>query len=124
MKKILIIEDDITLSLTLGDNLSHEGFEIVRAKDGEEGLAAALSSKPDLILLDILLPKMDGLTLLNKLREDGWGKYVPVIILSNLSASTNVSSALSNDVHQYLVKIDWKIEDVIKKVREELGMEK
>ncbi len=120
MKKILIIEDDAAMSLTLGDNLVHEGFEIARAKDGEEGLLLALHTKPDLILLDVLLPKMDGLALLNKLREDEWGRSVPVIILSNLSTPANVASAIGSDVHQYLVKVDWKMEDVIKKIQERL----
>jgi len=119
MKKILVIEDEPILSKALGDNLAQEGFEVLRALDGEEGLNLALSEHPDLILLDILLPKMDGLTLLDKIREDSWGKSVPVIILSNLSGPAYVAEAIEN-VNEYLVKVDWKIEDIIKKIKERL----
>lgn len=121
MKKILIIEDEPVLSATLADNLSHEGFRTVQAMDGEEGLALALSEKPDLILLDILLPKMDGLTMLNKLRQDEWGRDVPVIILSNLSEPSSVAAAIET-VNEYLVKVDWKLEDVVKKIKDKLKM--
>ncbi|MDP3962892.1 MAG: response regulator [bacterium] len=124
MKKILIIEDDLVLSQTISANLIHEGLdiEIMLAHDGEEGLASALSAKPDLILLDIILPKMDGITMLNALRKDEWGKGVPVIVLSNLSAPENVTAAVIDDVREYLVKVDWKIADVVKRVREMLKL--
>lgn len=122
MKKILIIEDDTVLSSTLADNLSREGFEITQAYDGEQGLASALRIKPDLVLLDILLPKMDGLTMLNTLRKDSWGKNVPVIILSNLSKPSDVATAVDEGIREYLVKVDWKIEDVIKRIRETLPL--
>jgi len=89
--------------------------------DGEEGLFSALNARPDLILLDILLPKIDGLTLLKTLRKDEWGKNVPVIILSNLSEPSNVAAAIDADVHEYLVKTDWKIADVIKRIRKKVG---
>ncbi|MGA2417676.1 MAG: response regulator [Candidatus Staskawiczbacteria bacterium] len=122
MKKILIVEDDPILLSTLADNLTKEGFEIIKAGDGEEGLASALSAKPDLILLDILLPKMDGLTMLKKLRQDEWGKHAPVIILTNLSSPTDISKALEvmDGLGEYLIKTDWKIEDVVNRVRERL----
>jgi DNA-binding response OmpR family regulator len=122
MKRILIvevIEDDPTLSTALADNLRKEGFEVLRAKDGQEGLNLALSAKPDLILLDLRLPKMDGLIILDKLRQDPWGKNVQVIVLSNSSNPSDVASAIDS-VNEYLVKVDWKIEDVIKKVRDKL----
>lgn len=122
MKKILIIEDDSVMSGTLAANLESEGFEALQAKDGEEGLAMALRAKPDLILLDILLPKMDGLTVLTKLRNDPSGKNIPVIVLSNLSEPWDVAAtALAGGVYQYLVKVDWTIAEVIQKIRERLG---
>jgi len=125
-KKILIVEDDPILLLTLNDNLVSEGFEIIKAKDGEEGLAFALDKKPDLILLDIILPKMDGLTMLKKLRGDEWGKNVKVIILTNLGSPSDILKALEtidsmNALKDYLVKTDWKIEDVVARVRERLN---
>jgi CheY-like chemotaxis protein len=122
MKKILtieVIEDDVTISAVLADNLTREGFEVVRAKDGQEGLDLALSAHPDLILLDLRLPKMDGLIVLDKLRHDPWGKNVQIIILSNSVNPADVASAIDS-VNEYLVKTDWKIEDIIKKIREKL----
>lgn len=121
-KKILVIEDDPILSETLLLNLEHDGFATIHAKDGEEGLALALSAKPDLILLDIILPKVDGLTMLDTLRQDPWGKHVPVIVLSNLSELPEVIAAVEGGVRDYLVKVDWQIEDVIQKIREKLKL--
>jgi DNA-binding response OmpR family regulator len=122
MKKILIVEDDAILLSTLAENLAREGFEIIKAEDGEKGLALALEARPDLILLDLLLPKMDGFTLLKKMREGEWGRRVPVIILTNLSSTENISKALEamDGLGEYLIKTDWKIEDVITRVREKL----
>jgi len=122
MKKILIVEDDSILLSTLVDNLSTEGFEIIKAEDGEKGLAFALDVKPDLILLDILLPKMDGFTLLKKLRENEWGRHVPVIILTNLGSPADISQALESmdGLKEYLIKTEWEIEDVIARVHERL----
>ncbi len=121
-KKILVIEDDAILSSALVDNLTFEGFEVIIAKDGEEGVALALEKMPDLILLDILLPKKDGLSALTELRRDAWGKNVPVIVLSNLSEPSGIASAMGADVYEYLLKVDWKIEDVVKRVRAMLKM--
>ncbi|MDD5569135.1 MAG: response regulator [Candidatus Pacebacteria bacterium] len=122
MKKILIVEDDPILISTLADNLIKEGFEIIKAVNGEEGLASALAVKPDLILLDILMPKMDGLTVLKKLREDSWGANVPVIILTNLSSPKNISNALEfmGGFQEYLVKSEWEMGDVVAKVHDRL----
>ena len=104
---------------TLADNLTQAGFEIIKAEDGEKGLVSALDAKPDLILLDILLPKMDGITLLKKLRQDAWGKRVPVIILTNLNSPKDIAEAVEW-AEEYLIKSEWKIEDVIGRVREKL----
>ncbi len=121
MKKILSIEDDTIIGAALAENLKQAGFEVERAKDGETGLAIALKDHPDLILLDILLPKMDGLTVLNKLRQDSWGKNVPVIVLSNLSEPENVAATIDT-VSEYLVKVDWNIDDVVKRIKEKLKL--
>lgn len=121
MKKILTVEDDKIIGMALYENLKQEGFEVLRANDGEKGLALALSEHPDLILLDILLPKTDGLTVLSKLRQDAWGKNVPVIVLTNLSEPADVAATIDT-VNEYLVKVDWKIEDIVKRIREKLKM--
>lgn len=103
------------------DKLSREGFIVVRTKNGEEGLSAALSGHPDLILLDILMPKMDGITMLKELRKNEWGKNVQVILLTNLSDVENISEALNNNVTDYLIKSDWNIKEVISRIKEKLN---
>ena len=75
-KKILIVEDDNSVRKVFKDRLLQEGFSIIEASDGEEGLATALKEHPDLILLDILMPKMDGMTMLSKLHQDEWGRQL------------------------------------------------
>lgn len=118
--KILLVEDEATISLPLSDNLKKEGFEVVLAKDGEEGLELALRETPDLILLNLLLPKMDGMTMLRKLRsENVWSKKVPVIILTNLTSNDErrMRDVTELEPTYYLEKVDWKIGDVVEKVK-------
>jgi len=121
-KILLIVEDEVSLAKLLQQEFFKEGFDVLVAYDGVVGLSLALENKPDIILLDLLLPKMDGLSLLRELRKDPWGLDVPVIILSNLSDAEKISEAASKEVFDYLVKADWKLEDVIKKVKDKLGM--
>lgn len=117
-KKILIVEDDHALRAALRDKLARERFVVLEAKDGEEGLKVALDEQPDLILLDIVMPKMDGLTMLGQLRKDPWGKEAHVIVLTNLSDGESVSKSLENAAFDYLVKSDWKLEDIVQKIRD------
>jgi DNA-binding response OmpR family regulator len=121
-KKILIVEDDLQLQGVLRDRLSHEGFDVLEAGNGKDGLGLALSSHPDLILLDLIMPVMDGLTMANQLRLDDWGRDVPVIILTNLSDNEKISEALKNGVFDFLVKSDWKLEDLVAKVKEKVAV--
>ena len=116
-KKIIIIEDESSLRNILVEKLNLEGFDVLEARNGEEGLDLTLSQKPDLILLDIIMPKMDGITMLKKLRGDSWGKKVPVIILTNLSSGTENLELVEKKVFSYLVKSDWKLEDIVKKIK-------
>lgn len=121
-KKILVIEDNKDLSTLLSDALKEGGFEVVNAFDGNEGLKMALEDHPDFILLDIILPKMDGLIMLKKLRQDERGKNVPVMILTNLSDTDKISSAMQDEVYDFLVKDNWKLQDVVKKIKNRLGV--
>lgn len=121
-KKILIVEDEWPLLKVLTDEFEREKFTVLQAHDGVEGLESALKNNPDLILLDIIMPKMDGIMMLKKLREDERGKDVPVIILTNLNDSETAGEALKNRAYDYLVKADWRIEDLIKKVKERLNV--
>ncbi len=119
-KILLIVEDEVNLLRLLEQEFLKEGFGVLTAIDGVTGLNVALKDHPDLILLDLILPKMDGMSLLRALRKDPWGMDVPVIILSNLSEAEKISEASEQEVFEYLVKADWKLEDVIKKVKERL----
>lgn len=121
-KKILVIEDETSLLQALMLKLGREGFQMISARNGQEGLETAINENPDLILLDIIMPVMDGMTMLKKFRADPRGQNTPVIILSNLTGSEKVAEALENESYDFLVKSDWKMSDVVKKVREKLGM--
>lgn len=123
MKKkvtLLIVEDEISLRHALKLKLTKEGFNVLEAANGQIGLAMALTEHPDLILLDIIMPVMDGMTMLSKLREDQWGCDAGVIILTNLSDTAKSQQALAKQSYDYLIKANWKIEDLVKKIREYL----
>jgi len=122
--KILIVEDEVLINKAYTEELRDEGFIVVTAANGKEGLDLALSEKPDLILLDILMPVMDGLTMMSKLRERGpYGKNVPIILLTNLAAGEDkIMKAITKDEPAYyLVKSDWNLSGVVEKIRERLG---
>lgn len=120
-KSILIIEDDTDLRGILRDSLAKEGYTVSEAKDGEQGLALALAKRPDLILLDIVLPGSDGLAVLKEIREDEpWGQNAKVIMLTNLSDSQSVAACLELGAHSFLVKADWTIEDILATIEAEL----
>lgn len=122
MKKILIVEDELALLYALASQFDKKEFKVLQAVDGEEGLKSALDHHPDLILLDLLMPKMDGMSMLKELRKDSWGKDVKVIILTNLSDAEKIDEALKQGTYDYLVKKDWNITQVIEKVKSSLGM--
>jgi DNA-binding response OmpR family regulator len=121
LRKILIVEDDTSLQKVLMTKFKKENFSVLIAHDGVEGLELAKKDIPDIILLDIIMPKMDGLTMLSLLRREEWGKNIPVIMLSNLSDSAKVSQATKDGVCDFLIKSDWHLDDVVMKVRERLG---
>ena len=123
-KKILIVEDEVIISKTYADELRDQGFLVIIAPNGKDGLDIALHEKPDLILLDILMPVMDGLTMMQKLREkDLYGKNVPIILLTNLSASEEkiMQAITKNEPAYYLVKSDWDLSAVVDKIKERLA---
>lgn len=117
---VLVVEDVSALRAALTRKLASAGFKALEAKDGEEGLEHALTHKPHLILLDILMPQMDGLTMLKHLRADQWGASVPVIMLTNLIDQHYIDEAEEHGVEAYLVKSDWKLEDIVVRVKEAL----
>jgi DNA-binding response OmpR family regulator len=122
-KSILIVEDEPAQSEVLQEKFKEEGFLVSVAKNGEEGLAGALAQHPDVILLDIILPIMDGLTMLRKLREDEWGSVAKVVVLTALTANdlTDIKSS-SVDLDYFLMKTDWTLDGVVGVVKKRLGI--
>lgn len=117
-KKILVVDDDENLLTVLVDKLSASGFDVTGAVDGKDGLKKALELHPEAILLDVLMPKMNGWEMLDKLRADAWGKTVRVIILTSLDATPDVANALKRGIHEYLVKTSYNLDDVVKMLSE------
>jgi len=119
-QKILIVEDDRALQSALLEILAQEGYETVSAFDGEEGVQKAEENKPDLILLDLILPKKDGYEVLAELKR-GPNKNIPVLILTNLEEIDNVQKALELGAKTFMVKSDFSLRDIIEKIKENLS---
>ena len=124
-KTILVAEDEVDLRDALVTALTSEGFRVLPAVDGEEALSLALAEHPDLIMLDLHMPKLDGHGVLKGLRQDEWGKTVYVIVLTAFSDVENMSNTvMEGGVNmEYLVKTDWRLEGVISKIKEKLGVQ-
>ena len=116
-KKVLIIEDDKSLARLIESALTVEGFEPLLATDSDEGLDKAITQKPDLILLDILLPSKSGFDCLRELKKKSKSSAGPVIILSNLGQDEEVRLGLALGAVDYLVKADFSIDEVIRKIK-------
>jgi len=121
MKKILFIEDEPTLQKAIGHFLGEEGYEVKNALDGDLGLEIAKKYKPDLILLDIILPKKDGFEVLKELKADETTKDIPVIVLTNLESDADVEKAISLGATTYLVKANYQLDEITKKIKEIIG---
>jgi len=121
MKKILFIEDESALQKTFGDILKNKGYGVLKALDGESGLRSAQGERPDLILLDLILPKMDGFEVLKELKENEETKSIPVIILTNLEETEDIQKALELGATTYLVKSSYTLEEVVNKIEKALG---
>ena len=119
-RKILVIEDEKDLAEALKIKLGSAGFIALTANDGESGLEMAMAEQPDLILLDIVLPGMTGVEVLEKLREDEWGKDVSVIFLTNMDDDKSIAQAMVHRSSGYIVKSNTKLEEIVEKVRETL----
>lgn len=120
-KKILLVEDEKSISDVLKMKIESTGMNVSVATDGEEGLSKAITEHPDVIVLDLILPRLDGMSVLRNLRNDDWGKSVPVIILSNLGTGDEIQEASSLGVKYFLVKTEFRIEDVVSKIGEILN---
>ena len=115
-KKILLIEDDMFLSKIMEERLQDEGWEINLAGNGEEGLQKAKTFAPNLILLDMILPKMNGFEVLEELKKEKSTKDIPVIVVSNLGQDEDMKNAKKKGAVDYLVKSNFSMKAIIEKV--------
>jgi CheY-like chemotaxis protein len=123
-KKILVVEDEGPVLLALGDILKGEGFEVFTAQNGKEGLATAIAKRPDMILADLKMPEMGGLEMVRELRNDSWGKDVPVMVLTNVSDGSVVQEAQEAGAVEYFIKSDSHMAEIVERIRKRLGAPK
>ena len=120
MQKILFIEDESALQKTFEEIFKQEGYEMISALDGETGLRLAAQIKPDLILLDLIIPKLHGFDVLKKLKETPETRKIPVIMLTNLEGVEDVEKALELGATTYLVKENYNLNEIVEKIKKTL----
>jgi DNA-binding response OmpR family regulator len=116
-KKILIVEDDKFLRELIVKKLSNEGYDVIEAVDGEQGIQKIRDTKPDLVLLDLILPGIDGFGVLMQKKEDPFIALIPVIVLSNLGQKEDVDKGIGLGATDYLIKAHFTPGEIIEKVR-------
>lgn len=121
-KKILFIEDESALHRALEKSLSEAGYEMTSALNGEIGLERAQRDLPHLILLDLILPIKNGFEVLEELKRDPRTASIPIIVLSNLADSEDVERAIERGATTYLVKTNYKLDEVVEKIRQTIGI--
>jgi DNA-binding response OmpR family regulator len=121
MKKIIVLEDEQVLQKALSIELLGAGFEVLSALDGEAGLALVKKELPDLVLLDLTMPKMNGFDVLKNLKEDATTKSIPVIILSNLGQDEDKEKGLSLGATDYYVKSSTDLSLLTEKIKKVIG---
>lgn len=120
--KVLIVDDDAFLSGIYATKLELEGFEVASARDGEEGLKMAAKDKPDLILLDVLMPKLDGFEVLKRLKADEAVKDIPVIMLTNLGQKEDIEKGMQDGAVDYLIKAHFVPAEAVEKIKKVLNL--
>jgi CheY-like chemotaxis protein len=120
-KTILVIDDESVLQKALGEFLSTQGYSALPALDGETGLALAKEKKPNLILLDLVMPKKNGFEVLQLLKRDPTTKDIPIIVLTNLAEMADIDKAIELGATTYLVKSDYAMSDILEKIKSTLG---
>ncbi|MFA6255496.1 MAG: response regulator [Patescibacteria group bacterium] len=120
-KLILLVEDDEFLAELYATKLNLEGYEVALATDGEKGLKMVKEKMPDLILLDIILPKMDGFEILKNIKADKALRNLPVILLTNLSQKDEIKKGLDLGANDYLIKAHFMPSEVVKKIKKTIG---
>jgi len=117
MKKILVVDDDPKMRRLVIDELKKDDFNVLEAANGQEALDIALKDKPDLILLDLMMPVMGGLEMLNRLRATDVGWKAKVIVLTNFGDFDKIADAVEKGICSYLIKSDITTEDLVNKVK-------
>ena len=120
-KRVLIVEDDEHISKVYEIKLAKEGIEVSVARDGDEAVTKINAEKPDIILLDLMIPKKDGFAVLEEIKKVPALAKIPVIVLSNLGQQSDQERAIALGANEYLIKVDYPIQDVIDKVKGYLG---
>lgn len=118
---ILIAEDDHLMSRLYQKIFTFEGYNVVMAHDGQEGLDQARAIKPTLVLLDVMMPKMNGLEVLDKLKSDPEMKAIPVVMLTNLAGQQDAETALAKGAVKYIIKSEYEPKEVIGMIKEVLA---
>lgn len=118
MAKILVVEDEELLSSIIVRELANDGHEVKAAYNGEEAVQHASSDTPELILLDLIMPKMDGFQVLDTLKKDPKTSSIPVVVLSNLGQKEDIEKAKSSGAFDYMVKINFAPKEVCAKVKD------
>lgn len=116
-KSVLLVDDDLTLREMYSEQLKAEGFEVITAKDGEEALAQAKENRPNIILLDIMMPKINGLDVLKQLKEGSETKDIPVIVLTALIQDRERMESITRGADDYIVKSEIMPGEVIEKIK-------
>ena len=120
-KKILLVEDEEIIYNLLQKKLSNKGYEVSIAKNGEEALKAIREQKPDLVLLDIVMPVKSGFEVMEEIQDDDNLKDIPVIVISNSGQPVELDKAKDLGARDWLIKTEFDLEDVIQKVKKQIG---
>ena len=120
MKKVLFIEDESALQRAMSEALEVHGYEVFLANDGEIGIRMAHDKKPDVVLLDLILPRKNGFEVLTELKKDPETNPIPVIILTNLEGTEEVQKAIELGAKTFLIKANYGLNEIIKRIEESL----
>ena len=120
-KKVLIVEDELSMQRALRSKLEQSGYAISTAADGIQAIEEMRKNRPDLVLLDLIMPRLDGISVLREMKKDEELRDLPVVILTNLSTGDKVAEAMQLGTFDFLVKANYSLDDVLKKVKERIG---
>ncbi len=120
-KHILIVEDELSMQRAMKNKLEQAKYRVSTASDGAQGLEKIRADRPDLVLLDLIMPKLDGISVLREVKGDDKLRNLPVVILTNLSTGDKVAEAMQLGTFDFLVKANYSLDDVLRKVKDRIG---